>query len=312
MAKSRASTRPKSHKASATDLVSVLDIVRYAATRFGKARLAYGQGTHNAVEDAIFLVAETLGLPVNGIEPFLPARLTPAERKALLALIERRIAERLPVAYLVGRAHLQDLSFHVDSRVIIPRSFLAEILTGELFAGDSPLIDTTRVTRVLDLCTGSGCLAVLACHVFPNATVDAVDISADAAAVAKINIAEHGLGDRITLYKGDLLAPLGGATYDVIISNPPYVDAGGMAALPPEYRHEPRRALAAGSDGLDIVRRILAEAGDFLSADGGLLCEIGRCRPAIETDYPDLEFLWLDTEESSGEVFWLPAAALRR
>jgi ribosomal protein L3 glutamine methyltransferase len=183
-------------------------------------------------------------------------------------------------------------------------------LYGELFMGEEQLVDRMAVRQVLDLCTGSGCLAILACDVFPNARVDAVDLSKDALEVAAINVAEHEVQERVRLLRGDLFKPLGDAVYDVILCNPPYVDAGGMARLPKEYSHEPRLAIAAGADGLDILRRILTEARGHLSEDGGLLCEIGRCRPALEESFPDTDFLWLDTAESSGEVFWLPAAAL--
>ena len=228
----------------------------------------------------------------------------------MFGLIEKRVRTRTPAAYLVKRAYLQDHAFYVDERAIVPRSYLAELLYGELFTGEEQLIDRMTVTRVLDLCTGSGCLAVLACDVFPNARVDAVDVSKDALAVAQINVAEHGVADRVRLMRGDLFKPVGDAVYDIVICNPPYVDADGMARLPKEYAQEPRLALAAGADGLDIVRRILGQARAHLSDNGGLLCEIGRCRPALEQSFPDTNFLWLDTAESSGEVFWLPTAAL--
>jgi ribosomal protein L3 glutamine methyltransferase len=292
------------------ELVTILDFVRYAASRFTQAKLAFGQGTRNAVEDAMFLVCEALHLPKDQADAFLAARLTAAEQRHLFGLIEKRARTRTPSAYLVNRAYLQDHAFYIDERAIVPRSYLAELLYGDLFMGGEQLVDRMAVTRVLDLCTGSGCLAVLACAVFPNAKVDAVDLSKDALAVAKINVAEHDMENRIRLLRGDLFEPVGEALYDLILCNPPYVDAGALARLPQEYRREPRLALAAGSDGLDIVRRILSEARAHLSDDGGLLCEIGRCRPALETSFPDTNFLWLDTTESSAEVFWLPAAAL--
>ncbi len=194
----------------------------------------------------------------------------------------------------------------------MPRSYLAELLFDDLFAGEAPLIDPYGVRRVLELCTGSGCLAILACKAFPNATVDAIDISADALKVAAINVAKHDLEDRIALSKGDLFEPVGGAAYDVILANPPYVTTKAAAALPQEFSHEPRLALDGGGDGMDIVRRILAGAGAHLQADGGLLCEVGRGRRVLERDYPQTQFLWLDTAESAGEVFWIAAPALRR
>jgi ribosomal protein L3 glutamine methyltransferase len=292
------------------ELATILDFVRYAASRFAEAKLAFGQGTRDAVEDAMFLVCEALHLPKDSAEAFLPARLTAAERRQVYGLIEKRARTRIPSAYLVKRAYLQDHAFHVDERAIVPRSYLAELLYSDAFMGEEQLVDRMAVRRVLDLCTGSGCLAILACNVFPSAQVDAADVSQDALEVAKINVADHGVADRVTLLRGDLFKPVGDAVYDVILCNPPYVDADGMARLPKEYRREPPLALAAGADGLDIVRRILGEAREHLSDNGGLLCEIGRCRAALEASFPDTNFLWLDTAESSGEVFWLPAAAL--
>ena len=298
-------------KAPPRELATVLDFVRYAVTRFSEAKLAFGQGTHDAVEEAIFLVSEALGLPPDRIDSFLPARMTSAERQRIVALIEKRVRLRMPAAYLLNCAYLQGTRFYVDKRVIVPRSYLAELLYGDLFGGERPLLDPGAVTRVLDLCTGSGCLAVLACQVFPNAQVDAVDIAKEALEVAAINVAEHDLKDRITLLKGDLFKPIGETVYDIILTNPPYVDAKAIAKLPKEFSHEPRLALAGGADGLAIVRRILSEAPAHLSPDGGLLCEIGRGRDILERDYPETEFLWLDTAESAGEVFWISAAALR-
>jgi ribosomal protein L3 glutamine methyltransferase len=300
-----------SAKAAPRELSTILDFVRYAVTRFVAAKLAFGQGTFDAVEEAIFLVAEALGLPADGIEPFLPARLTSAERRQIFALIEQRIRLRMPAAYLLNCAYLQGTRFYIDKRVIVPRSYLAELIYSDLFQGDEPVVDPHTVGRVLELCTGSGCLAILASDVFPNARVDAVDISAEALQVAAINVAQHDLEDRITLLKGDLFAPIGDTIYDVILANPPYVAAKAIAKLPAEYAHEPRLALAGGADGMDIVRRILAEAGAHLSPHGGLLCEIGRGRGILEQDYPDKDFLWLDTAESSGEVFWITAEGLR-
>ena len=299
-----------SRTTSPRELVTILDFVRYAASRFTQAKLAFGQGTRDAVEDAMFLVCEALHLPKDHAEAFLPARLTAAERARVFGLIEKRVRTRTPAAYLVKRAYLQDHTFYIDERAIVPRSYLAELLYSDLFMGEEQLVDRMALTRVLDLCTGSGCLAVLACDVFPNAQVDAVDVSKDALEVARINVAEHGLEDRVRLMRGDLFAPVADAVYDVILCNPPYVDAEGMAGLPKEYAQEPRLALAAGGDGLDVVRRILSEARAHLTDDGGLLCEIGRCRPALEMNFPNTNFLWLDTAQSSGEVFWLPAAVL--
>jgi ribosomal protein L3 glutamine methyltransferase len=300
------------------ELVTVLDLVRYAVTRFADAKLVFAHGTADPVAEAAFIVGEALHLPPDRFEWFAPARVTAPERARILALIEARIMTRKPAAYLLGRIYAAGVAFHVDERVIVPRSYLGELIAGDLFAGDLSTggeesldwKDPDEVARVLDLCTGSGALAVLAAMRFPDAAIDAVDISADALEVAAGNVQEHGLGERITLLRGDLFAPVKGKRYDLIISNPPYVDAEGMAALPPECRHEPALALDGGPEGIDVIARILEKAGRHLTEDGGLLCEVGRDRPALEARY-ELPFLWLDTEESSGEVFWLGADALR-
>lgn len=284
------------------ELLTVRDFIRYGVSRFNEAGLTYGHGTDNAFDEVVYLVLETLHLPIDQLEPYLEARLTAPERKAVAAILEKRVKTRKPAAYLTNKAYIQGIPFYVDERVIVPRSFIGEILcTEELSLVENPLM----VDSVLDLCTGSGCLAILAAHVFPNALVHAVDLSADALAVAKINVKNSGCEECITLFKGDLFKPLKGNTYDLIITNPPYVGAEAMSGLPPEYRHEPKMALASGKDGLDIVRRILKEAPDYLSPDGGLLCEIGRGRELLEAEYPHLEFLWIETEMSEDEVFWL-------
>jgi ribosomal protein L3 glutamine methyltransferase len=210
---------------------------------------------------------------------------------------------------------MRGLPFYVDERTIVPRSFIGELLDSHFGgadgeAGGSLIENPADVENVLDLCTGSGCLAILASRNFPNARIDAVDLSKDALAVAARNIADYGLEDRITLHRGDLFKPVEGQRYDLIISNPPYVDAQGMADLPRECRAEPKLAFDGGADGLDIIRRILDEAGRHLTLQGGLLCEIGRCRPALEAAYPQHPLLWLDTEDSDGEVFWIAAADL--
>lgn len=283
-------------------LITVRDFVRYAISRFRAADLAYGHGAVSAQDEAVFMVLESLSLPVDELDPWLEARLTGAEQKKILQLIEVRITTRKPMAYLLNKSYIQGVPFYVDERVIVPRSFIAEILCGE--DRFSPVDGLGHVGSVLDLCTGSGCLAVLAAHLYPEARIDAVDLSADALAVAKRNVADHGLEDQVTLYQGDLFAPLQGRTYDLIITNPPYVDQVAMDTLPPEYRHEPAMALGSGVDGMDIVRKILAEAPKYLNPGGGLLCEVGRGREILDAEY-DLPFLWLDTVESEGEVFWL-------
>jgi ribosomal protein L3 glutamine methyltransferase len=302
-AKAFRASRPK-------ELATILDHVRYAVTQFRAAHLVFAHGTTDPIAEAAFLVCEVLNLPPDRFDVFAGARVTQDEQKKIFELIDARIRTRKPAGYLMQKAYLRGVPFYVDERAIVPRSYLAEILDGELFTGeeDSLIADPSAVERVLDLCTGSGCLAVLAALQFPNAAIDAVDISADALAVAARNVAGHGLQERIKLHEGDLFGPVGTARYDLIISNPPYVDAAGMAALPPECRHEPALALDGGPDGIAIVRRIIDNAGRHLTADAGLLCEVGRDRRMLEMTYPDTSFLWLDTEESTGEVFWLDAA----
>jgi len=283
------------------------EIFRFAARRFRAARLAYGHGTSNAHDEAAFLVLEGLRLPIDRLDPYFDLRPTAAERARLLTLIDARISLRMPAPYLLGAAYMHGVRFHSDRRALIPRSFIGDMLAD----GVLPIGDAGRVHRVLDLCTGSGCLAVLAAFVFPRARIDAADLSARALALARRNVASHRLGDRIALHRGDLFAPLQDKRYDLILSNPPYVDSRGMARLPPEYRHEPRLALAAGDEGLDVVRRILAEAPRHLTKDGALICEIGRGRRPLEAAFPNLPFLWLDTEQSEGEVFWIAGKDLR-
>ncbi len=292
--------------ASKSSLVTLGDFFHLAVRRFRAARLAYGHGTTNAVDEAAFMMLEALRLPIHNIEPWLDLRPTASERARLQTLIDARVSLRMPAPYLLGAAYMQGIRFQVDRRALIPRSFIGDLLARSA----PPLGDPHRVRRVLDLCTGSGCLAILAALAFPRARIDAVDLAARALALARRNVTNHRLTDRITLHRGDLFQPLGNARYDLIISNPPYVDAGGMAKLPPEYRHEPRLALAAGEDGLDLVRRILDGAQRHLTRNGGLVCEIGRGRTQLERAYPHLPFLWLDTELSHGEVFWIARADL--
>jgi ribosomal protein L3 glutamine methyltransferase len=298
--------------AAVTDLRTVRDFLRFAVSRFTAAGLVHGHGATTALDEAAYLILETLHLPIDQLDPWLEARLTGPERQAVAAILERRIRTRKPAAYLTGRAWIQGVPFFVDERVIVPRSFIGELLAGELFGGGLPgsgdgfalIEEPEAVERVLDLCTGSGCLAILAAQRFPNARIDAVDLSPEALQVARINVDEHGLADRITLHQGDLFAPLKRQRYDLILTNPPYVDAEAMAELPPEYRAEPALALAGGADGLDIVRRIVKAAPKHLTPAGGLVCELGRCRPQFEDAFPDLDVLWLETAESFGEVFW--------
>lgn len=297
--------------AAAAGLVSLLDHVRFAVSRFNEAKLVFAHGTTDPVAEAAFLVCEALHLHPDQFEPFATARLTAGESARVVDLIETRVRTRKPAAYLVNKIYMRGLPFYVDERVIVPRSFIGELLESHFGEEQSLLGDPAEVTRVLDLCTGSGCLAILAARHFPNARVDAVELSNDALAVARRNVAEHGLDGVVTLYQGDLFAPLHeDARYDLIVSNPPYVDAEGMSGLPRECRFEPAMAFDGGADGLDVVRRIVEEAGRYLTPEGGLLCEVGRGRDNVEAAFPELPFLWLDTEDSEGEVFWLPGEVL--
>ena len=310
----RAHPAAKAPKVGTGELQTLLDFVRYAVSRFAETRITFAHGTTDPVAEAAFLVCETLHLHPDQFEQFAHARLTAAEGRKILDLIERRISTRKPAAYLVNKIYMRGLPFYVDERTIVPRSFIGELLDSH-FGGDgedatSLIGDPAEITSVLDLCTGSGCLAILAARHFPHAAVDAVDISKDALAVAARNVGDHGLDERVALHRGDLFAPLGNKRYDLIISNPPYVDAEGMAGLPAECRAEPALAFDGGADGLDIVRRILSEAKTHLAPQGGLLCEIGRGRDNLEAAFPQLPLLWLDTEDSEGEVFWIAASDL--
>jgi ribosomal protein L3 glutamine methyltransferase len=307
-------TAPKLPKVASGDLVTLLDFVRYAVSRFVEAKLTFAHGTTDPVAEAAFLVCEALHLHPDQFETFATARITAPEAKRILGLITRRVTTAKPAAYLVNKIYMRGLPFYVDERTIVPRSFIGEILDTH-FGGATDesvaLIDPFGVEHVLDLCTGSGCLAILAARHFPNARIDAVDVSADALEVAVRNVAEHGLKDRVTLFHGDLFAPLNNRRYDLIVSNPPYVDAEGMAALPRECRAEPKLAFDGGVDGLATVRRILDAADQHLTPRGGLVCEIGRGRETVEAAFPQLPLLWLDTEDSQAEVFWIGAADLR-
>ena len=290
------------------ELSSVRDFIRYAVSRFNRADLFFGHGTFTPFDEAVFLVLEGLKLPIDQLEPYYDARLLPDEKKLLADLVEKRVTTRKPLAYLLNKPYLQGVPFYVDDRVIVPRSYIADLLFQDI-AGESDglslISDPSRITRVLDLCTGSGCLAILASKLFPNAVSDAIDLSKDALAVARINVEMAGLEDIITLHHGDLFAPIHAKKYDLIITNPPYVEAELLVDMPKEYTYEPHMALAAGEDGFDIVHRILKEAPKHLTQDGAIICEIGYGKEILEGEYEHLPFLWLDTENSEGEVFWL-------
>jgi len=289
-------------------LKTVRDWLRFAVTRFNEAGLSFGHGTTNARDEAAYLILHTLKLPLDRLDPFLDKTLSAKEIAAVKQMLRGRIEQRVPAAYLTNEAWLGDFRFYVDERVIVPRSYIAELLRDGL----SPWVkDLESVGAALDLCTGSGCLAILLAQTFPNARVDATELSPDALEVASRNVLDYGLEKRIRLVRGDLFAGLTGP-YQLIVSNPPYVNADSMAALPPEYRAEPQMALAGGQDGLDIVRRILSGAGAALDRDGLLVVEIGHNREALERAFPRLPFTWLETSGGDGFVFLLTGAQLAR
>ncbi|MFM0695088.1 50S ribosomal protein L3 N(5)-glutamine methyltransferase [Paraburkholderia graminis] len=286
---------------------TVRDLLRFAVSRFNQAGLSFGHGSANAYDEAAYLVLHTLHLPLDLLEPFMDARLSAAEIDAVLNVIERRASERMPAAYITQEAWMHGFRFYVDERVIVPRSFIGELLQDGL----QPYVeDPEQVSAVLELCTGSGCLAILAAHAFPNADIDAVDLSAPALEVAARNVADYKLDDRIALFEGDLYAPLAQRRYDVIISNPPYVNAASMQELPAEYKHEPEMALAGGADGMDIVRRIIADARNWLTEDGVLVIEIGNERQHVEAAFGGLNLVWLSTSAGDDNVFLIQAADL--
>ena len=284
------------------ELETLRDWLRFAVSRFTHAGLAFGHGSTNAYDEAVYLLLHALHLPLDRLEPFLDARLTGPEHGELAALLEKRIEERVPAAYLTHEAWLGNFRFYVDERVVIPRSFIAELLPDGL----TPYIaDRATVKSALDLCTGSGCLAVLLAHAFEEADVDAVDISPDALAVAQRNVSDYGLAGRINLIRSDLFDNVPAKTYDLIISNPPYVTTVAMEELPREYLHEPALALAGGDDGLDAVRRILRKAPQFMQDDALLVVEVGYNRATLESAFPRMPFMWLTTASSEETVFLL-------
>ncbi|MDR3413603.1 MAG: 50S ribosomal protein L3 N(5)-glutamine methyltransferase, partial [Formivibrio sp.] len=277
----------------AQHLFTIRDLLRFGVSRFNEARLHFGHGCTNAHDEATYLILHTLHLPHDELEPYLDARLLPQELNAVLALLRERVETRKPSAYLTHEAWLGNYRFFVDERVIVPRSFIAEIMLND---GLAPWIEYPElIHHALDLCTGSGCLAILAAHHFPDATVDAVDISDDALDVAQINVGEYALDEQVRLLQSDVFSAVEGETYDLIISNPPYVDAPSVADLPKEYLHEPPESLGSGEDGLDVTRIILERATEFLNPYGVLVVEIGHNRDVLEANYPQLPFVWLDT-----------------
>lgn len=289
------------------DLHTVRDYLRYAASRFSANLLSFGHGTDNAWDEAVQLVMRSLSLPLENNTVFLDARLTRDERKMIMERIDRRINDRVPLAYLLGEAWFMGMPFHVDERVLVPRSPMAELLEKEL----QPWLGEHPVTRILDLCTGSGCIGIAAAMVFDEADVDLSDVSDDALEVAQSNIDYHEIGGRVRTIKSDVFDGIEDQ-YDVILSNPPYVDEEDLAGMPEEYHHEPTLGLAAGSDGLDIVRRILTDAADHLKAGGLLIVEVGNSWVALEDAFPELPFTWLDFEHGGDGVFLLGADDLRQ
>ncbi len=291
------------------DLHTVRDVLRYAVTTFNDADLFFGHGQIDAFDEATFLVLRSLQLPLEHMEVFLDARLTYDEIGHLLHLIDQRVNKLIPAAYLLKEAWLQGYRFTVDERVIIPRSFIGELLRDGL----QPWVtDPQALTHVLDLCTGSGCLAIMAADLFPNAQIDAVDISADALAVARANIVDYKLTARVHAVESDLFRALDNRRYDVILCNPPYVTEAAMQRLPQEYRHEPSLALGAGPDGMNVVRRILLEAHHHLKPDGLLIVEVGDGRAEVERQFPNLPFTWVTTSAGDDMVFLLRQDELTR
>ena len=280
------------------------DFVRWGASAFNRAGLHFEHGTANAVDEALTLVLHALSLSHDIPQWLLDGRLTAAEKQAVYGLLRRRVEERKPYAYITNRARFAGLDFYVDERVLVPRSPIGELIE----AGFEPWIEPGRVGRVLDLCTGSGCIAIACAYAFGDAAVDGTDISQDALAVAGINVEKLHVSDRVLLHKADVFQGLAPAPYDIIVSNPPYVDAEDMATLPDEHKYEPSLGLAAGGDGLDIVRRILSGAREYLAEDGILVVEVGNSRWALEEAYPDVPFTWLEFERGQAEVFMLTSA----
>lgn len=290
-------------------LTTVRDLLRFAVSRFSEANLFYGHGTTNAFDEAAYLILRTLHLPHDRLDPFLDATLLQNEIDDVLKMLARRVKERIPSAYLTHEAWLGDYRFYVDERVIVPRSFIAELLDEQL----SPWVEAPEaVESALDLCTGSGCLAILMAISFPNAAIDAVDISKEALAVAQRNVTDYDMGEQIRLIHSDMFTELGDRRYDLIVSNPPYVNAPSMQALPKEYRHEPVQALTSGIDGLDHIRIILRDAAAHLSENGILVVEAGHNLETIGMTFPDFDFTWMETSAGNEHVFLLTREQLLR
>ena len=283
-----------------SELHTIQDMLRWSVSRFSAAEIWFGHGTDNPWDEAVQLVLPTLYLPLDIPEQMYRARLTSSERQRIVERVIRRVNDRIPVAYLTNKAWFCGHEFYVDERVLVPRSPIGELINAQ-FAG----IISGQPQHILDMCTGSGCIAIACAYAFPEAEVDAVDISTDALAITEQNIAAHGLDHQVTPIRADLFRELPKTQYDLIVTNPPYVDAEDMDDLPDEFRHEPELGLAAGSDGLKLVRRILACAPDYLTADGVLVCEVGNSMVHMIDQYPDVPFTWLEFENGGDGVFML-------
>lgn len=294
-------------KAAIEELVTIRDLIRWAVTEFEKAGIYYGHGMGNALDEAVFIILSALKLPLNITESYFESRLTRAEREMVLKLYYRRITERTPAAYLTNEAWFAGLKFYVDEHVLVPRSPIAELIEKQF----EPWIEPDKVERILDLCTGSGCIGIASAYAFEWAEVDLADISPEAIEIAQKNIENHQLQEQVTVYQSDLFSALEGQKYDIIVSNPPYVDAIDMSILPDEFKQEPELGLAAGEDGLDLVKVILKQAANYLNPEGILVVEVGNSQFALEELLPEVGFYWLEFERGGQGVFLLTYEQLK-